>query len=78
MIGQTKRVIIDSKGMEPYGFFWANKWIMRRFELNELNWIFIKFLSDTIAFHSTLTSYPTIPDETAVAFNEVILNEAEG
>ena len=33
-------------------------------------------VSDTIAFHSALTSYSTI--ESAVIFNEVILNEGEG
>ena len=39
-----------------------------------LNW----FLSDTIAFHTVLTSYSTIPDESTVLFNEVLLNEGDG
>ena len=34
--------------------------------------------ADTIAFHSALTSYSTIPDETAVVFNEVIFNQGDG
>ena len=38
----------------------------------------VKYVSDTIAFHSVLTSYDTIPGESAVIFNEVILNEGEG
>ena len=32
----------------------------------------------TIAFHTVLTSYSTIPDESAVLFNEVLLNQGEG
>ena len=35
-------------------------------------------VSDTIAFHSALTSYSTIPDESRVIFNEVIFNEEMG
>ena len=36
------------------------------------------FFSDTIAFHVVLTSYSSIPDETPVLFNEVLLNEGDG
>ena len=41
---------------------------------------FIKFLPipDTIAFHSVLTSYSSIPDESTLIFNEVLLNEGDG
>ena len=35
-------------------------------------------ISDTIAFHTVLTSYDTIPDEIAVLFNEVLLNVGDG
>ena len=35
-------------------------------------------LSETIAFHTVLTSYSSIPDESAVLFNEVLLNEGDG
>ena len=35
-------------------------------------------LSDTVAFHAVLTAYSSIPDESAVLFNEVLLNEGEG
>ena len=33
---------------------------------------------DTIAFHTVLTSYETIPTGSAVLFNEVLLNEGDG
>ena len=42
----------------------------------KFSWYF--FFSDTIAFHSALTSYSTIPDESAIVFNEVVLNEGDG
>ena len=35
-------------------------------------------ISGTIAFHTVLTSYDTVPDESAVLFNEVLLNEGDG
>ena len=35
-------------------------------------------IPDTIAFHTVLTSYNTIPEESAVVFNEVLLNEGDG
>ena len=35
-------------------------------------------LSDTIAFHTVLTSYDSIPAGSAVLFNEVLLNEGDG
>ena len=38
---------------------------------------FLSFL-DTIAFHSALTSYSTIPNQSEVVFNEVLLNEGDG
>ena len=34
--------------------------------------------SDTIAFHTVLTSYDTISTGSAVEFNEVLLNEGDG
>ena len=40
--------------------------------------ISIRLISDTIAFHTVLTSYDTIPEGSAVLFNEVLLNEGEG
>ena len=36
------------------------------------------FISDTIAFHTVLTSYDTIPEPSTVLFNEVLLNEGDG
>ena len=36
------------------------------------------YVSETITFHTVLTSYGTIPDESAVLFNEVLLNEGNG
>ena len=39
-------------------------------------WIFC--ISDTVAFHTVLTSYNTIIPESAVLFNEVLLNEGDG
>ena len=38
----------------------------------------IFYVLETIAFHSILTSYSSIPDESAVLFNEVLLNEGLG
>ena len=38
----------------------------------------ILFISDTIAFTAALTSYLRIPEESAVEFNEVLLNEGDG
>ena len=35
-------------------------------------------ISDTIAFHTVLTIYDTIPDESVVLFDEVLLNEGDG
>ena len=35
-------------------------------------------VSDTIAFYSVLTSYSTIRPDSAVIFNEVLLNEGDG
>ena len=35
-------------------------------------------IAETIAFHTVLTSYSTIPYETAVEFNVVLLNEGDG
>ena len=41
--------------------------------------IFILFyILDTIAFHTVLTSYSSIPIGSAVQFNEVLLNEGDG
>ena len=34
--------------------------------------------SDTIAFHTVLTSYDAITEGSAVLFNEVLLNEGDG
>ena len=33
---------------------------------------------NTITFHTVLTSSSSIPDESAVLFNEVVLNQGEG
>ena len=38
----------------------------------------ISYVLETIAFHSILTSYSTIPFGSAVLFNEVLLNEGDG
>ena len=35
-------------------------------------------LPDTIAFHSIVISYDTMPLQSAVQFNEVVLNEGDG
>ena len=35
-------------------------------------------VSEIIAFHTSLTSYSTIPDEAVLLFNEVLLNEGDG
>ena len=35
-------------------------------------------VSDTIAFYSVLTSYDTIPFDSTLIFNEVLLNEGDG
>ena len=35
-------------------------------------------LSETIAFHTVLTSYDTIAGQSVVVFNEVVLNEGDG
>ena len=40
--------------------------------------MFLLSVLDTIAFHSVLTSYSTIPDGSTVIFNEVLLNEGDG
>ena len=34
--------------------------------------------SETISFNAALTSYDTIPDESAVLFNVVLLNVGDG
>ena len=35
-------------------------------------------IAETIAFHTVLTAYDTITDESAVLFNNVVLNQGEG
>ena len=45
---------------------------------NFLNFYVFYFVSDTIAFHSVLTSYSTIPDGSNILFNEIILNQGDG
>ena len=37
----------------------------------------IRFVA-TIGFHTVLTSYSTIPESSAVLFNEILLNEGDG
>ena len=37
-----------------------------------------KFFSDTIAFHTVLTSYSSISEGSPVLFNEVLLNQGDG
>ena len=47
--------------------------------LNRGNVSVVKFdIADIISFDAVLTSYDTIPDESAVLFNVVLLNEGEG
>ena len=36
------------------------------------------FTAETIAFNAVLISFDTIPDESAVLFHEVLLNEGDG
>ena len=51
-----------------------NKVPVRRNNLN----IYKIYISDTIAFHTVLTSYDTITENSAVLFNEILLNEGDG
>ena len=41
------------------------------------DWTFF-LLTDTVAFHTALTDYSSIPIGSAVEFNEVLLNEGDG
>ena len=38
----------------------------------------IFFILATVAFHTALTSYSSIPINSAVEFNEVLLNQGDG
>ena len=38
----------------------------------------ISYVLETIAFHSILTSYSTIPDESTLVFDEALINEGDG
>ena len=44
----------------------------------KLSFAKVQLISDTIAFHTVLTTNPTIPYGSAVLFDEVLLNEGEG
>ena len=56
-----------------------DKRIMLCFKMEmELDLILNFLISETIAFHAVLTSYSTIPIDSAVLFNEGVLNEGEG
>ena len=48
---------------------------IQHFASTERLWI---WFSDTIAFHTVLTTYDTIPDESAVEFDLVLLNQGDG
>ena len=44
----------------------------------KLNIYLFPCIPNTIAFYSVLTSYSTIPEGSALIFNEVILNDGDG
>ena len=64
---------------------------MQQLSQNKFHFIFISFILfnttsnislfytlETVAFHTVLTSNPTIPDESPVLFDEVLINEGDG
>ena len=52
--------------------------VMFKMLILQMDNILMNLISDTIAFHTVLTPYSNIPFQSAVLFNEVLLNEGDG